>query len=119
MSRLPLLIGVSGKRKFDARATEDKTIADGVRARFERIFAKLDWDFPNTPKIFLTGAAFGADLLAAQAALKRPRDDKHSWGVIALLPFEREEFRKDFDPGPEDWPNGFSALRITRPISMR
>ena len=103
MSRLPLLIGASGKRTFDKKdPARDRDLADTVRHRFDTIFDKLDRDYPNTPKILLTGAAFGTDLIAADAALKRRNDGNPGWAVIALLPFERDEFRKDFDEGPND-----------------
>ena len=106
MSRLPLLIGISGKRKFDDGKTpeQDRAVAETVRARFDQIFRKLDNDFPDTPKILLTGAALGTDMIAAQVARTRAETSRQ-WAVVALLPFEREEFRKDFDQGPTD-PSG-------------
>ena len=70
--RVPLLIGISGKRMFDAKdGDEDRRLADDVWRRLDRVFTRLDEAFPSTPKILLTGAAFGADLLAAEAALAR------------------------------------------------
>jgi hypothetical protein len=102
MSRLPLLIGVSGKRMFDdSNAANDKAIADALRATFHRIFTKLDREYRHTPKILLIGAAFGTDLIAAQAVLDIQKTGNTGWGVIALLPFQRDEFRKDFEPGPK------------------
>ena len=115
MSRLPLLIGVSGKRTFDAKnLANDEAIADVVRKRFEWIFGRLDHDFRHTPKILLTGAAFGADLIAAKAALQRRTEQYADWAVVALLPFEREEFRKDFDQGPNDPSGAEWAKRFAR-----
>src|SRR5688572_21904965 len=109
MPRVPLLIGVSGKRKFDdSDPNNDSIIAERARERFKTIFAKLDEDYPDTPKIVLMGAAFGADLIAAHAALERYDNGSTGWAVVALLPFEQDEFWKDFDQDPDspagaDW----------------
>ena len=74
MSRLPLLIGVSGKRKFDDKdPANDEAIADALCKRFEWMFGRLDHEFRDTPKILLTGAALGTDLIAAKDFLAAVR----------------------------------------------
>lgn len=106
--RLPLLIGISGKRIFDKdSAAEDEKISRWVAQRFKAIFDKLEAEYPETPKIVLTGAAFGTDMIAADAALDaRSRSaNPESWAVAAILPFDRVLFEADFQPGPND-PHG-------------
>jgi len=125
MSRLPLLIGVSGKRTFDDdNAANDKSIAESVRGRFNAIFAKLDRDYRHTPKILLTGAAFGTDLIAAQAVLDIQKAGNTGWAIIALLPFRRDEFRKDFEPGAKhrehrEWLQRFAQHKADFETLMR
>jgi uncharacterized membrane-anchored protein len=117
MPRVPLLIGVSGKRKFDdSDPNNDSIVAERTRERFKTIFAKLDEDYPDTPKIVLMGAAFGADLIAAHAALERYDNGNTGWAVVALLPFEQDEFWKDFDQDPDgpagaDWAARYQTHR--------
>jgi cell division protein FtsL len=113
--RFPLLIGISGKRKFDEKdATRDEMISRRVEAEIESVFSKFDDLFPHTPKILLTGVAFGADLIAAKLALCRG----DHWAVGAILPFERSIFLEDFDPpaGQQqtaDWETRFSEHKRT------
>ena len=91
--RFPILIGISGKRNFDKiDPGADRAVAQALAARFAALFAALDQDMPQTPKVLLTGAAFGCDLIAAEAALAR---GPH-WAVAAILPFERVLFEEDF-----------------------
>lgn len=101
-TRFPLLIGITGKRKFDKDdAANDRAIAHCVGEKLKAIFVRLERDYPNTPKIVLTGLAYGADLIAAQAALAI---DSPNWAVAAILPFKAELFEEDFRPeGSEDW----------------
>jgi hypothetical protein len=97
--RLPILVGISGKRIFDkANAKTDESIAAGLADRFRILFETVERAYPETPKIVLTGAAFGADLVAAEAALQCGE----SWSVVAVLPFDRVLFEEDFRPFPDD-----------------
>jgi hypothetical protein len=92
-ARFPILIGISGKRTFDAQDAEaDRATAQALAKRFATLFAALDRDLPQTPKVLLTGAAFGSDLIAAEAALRMGPQ----WAVAAILPFERALFEEDF-----------------------
>ena len=86
----PILIGISGKRIFDhTNAQADCAIAEALADRFRTLFEGLDRDLPGTPKIVLTGAAFGADLIAVTA-------ERRGWlrrtfgGVIGKV-FRRSE----------------------------
>ncbi|MGP9820337.1 hypothetical protein ACTZWW_10005 [Salinarimonas sp. NSM] len=91
----PLLVGVTGQRFFDrTSATVNQARAATVEARLAAVFARLDGDFPDTPKLLLTGAAMGADLIAARAA----RATGALWRVAAILPFAPDLFREDFAP---------------------
>jgi hypothetical protein len=95
----PILIGISGKRIFDhTNAQADCAIAEALADRFRTLFEGLDRDLPGTPKIVLTGAAFGADLIAAETALQIGQD----WAVVAVLPFDRVLFEEDFHPAPDE-----------------
>jgi hypothetical protein len=103
MQRYPILIGVSGKRIFDKTDVKaDCAIADALAKRFRTLFEALDLDrnLSETPKIVLTGAAFGTDLIAAKTALQMGRN----WAVAAILPFDRVFFEEDFHPSPDEKP---------------
>jgi hypothetical protein len=96
--RFPILVGVSGKRTFDAESAEkDAKISTELAGRFAELFAALDRQFPETPKVLLSGGAFGADLIAAKAAL----DAGQRWAVVILLAFEPQLFEEDFELGQE------------------
>jgi hypothetical protein len=94
---IPMLVGISGKRLFDKTSVQaDREIAGRVADRLRGLFGELDDQFPRTPKILLSGFAFGADLIAAETALQCSR--KRNWLVAALLPFGRALFEEDFRP---------------------
>ena len=95
---VPILIGITGKRSFEANHNPGVDPAEVVRARLRQVFAELDMRYPGTSKLLLTGGAQGTDIIAAQEALKRnPRE----WRVAVVLPFERSLFEKDFqEHGP-------------------
>jgi hypothetical protein len=97
MARYPILIGISGKRVFDEDADADRRMAKALAARFLKLFSALDEALPETPKVVLTGAAFGADLIAAEAAVQMGGH----WAVAAVLPFQASVFAEDFDPSLE------------------
>ena len=95
---VPILVGVTGKRSFEANHNPGVDPAKTVRARLRRAFAELDARYPGTSKLLLTGGAQGTDTIAAQEALKR---DPQEWRVAVLLPFEQSLFEKDFqENGP-------------------
>ena len=95
----PILIGVSGKRTLDGTsAAADKAAEESVRRRISEVCEALEHKFPHTPKVVVTGAALGTDLIAAEVALGM---GEH-WAVAAILPFERELFEEDFAV-PDKW----------------
>lgn len=62
--RLPIVIGVTGHR--DVRPSDEPALATAL----EKIFARLQADYPYTPLLLLTPLAEGADRLAAEVALR-------------------------------------------------
>ena len=97
LQRYPILIGISGKRIFDKTNVKgDCAIAEALADRFRTLFEALDQDLPETPKIVLTGAACGTDLIAAETALQIGPN----WAVAVVLPFDRVLFDEDFHPSP-------------------
>jgi hypothetical protein len=113
--RLPLLIGITGKRQFSTDAEADKRYEKHLRCKLTEIFATLDKEYPRVPKILLTGAAYGTDLIAAHTALaQNSATNAKSWAVVALLPFEQKEFEEDFKtenntPQDKGWPDRYAA----------
>jgi hypothetical protein len=99
LQHYPIFIGISGKRIFEKTDVKaDCVIADTLAGRFRALFEALDQELPNTPKIVLTGAAFGTDLIAAEEALQI----EGNWAVAAILPFDRPIFEEDFQPSLEE-----------------
>lgn len=88
----PLLVGITGKLDFDPDPSEHDRLAERVRGRLARIFGELSKRYPHSPKVLLTGAARGADLIAAEAALEAGLD----WSVAVVLPYDEALFEKDF-----------------------
>lgn len=110
IGRLPILVGVTGKRSFARDPQEDDRLAAVAAERLRAFFDRLDRRFPHAPKVLLTGAAYGADTIAAQAARERA-----SWSVVLVLPFEADVFRKDFRADPADGVEG--AARAKRRLA--
>ena len=117
--RIPLLIGITGKRQFATDLKTDERCEEHVRNQLTGIFKALDRDYPLVPKILLTGAAYGTDLIAAHAALARNSGDRPKrWAVVALLPFECQEFIEDFKtanntPQDQGWPERYKAYECS------
>jgi hypothetical protein len=106
LQRYPILIGVSGKRNFDkSSVAADCVVAEALADRFRAVFEALDQDLPETPKVLLTGAAFGTDLIAAETALQLG----DNWAVAAVLPFDRVLFEEDFQPDEQPWRDRYAA----------
>jgi len=101
---IPIVIGVTGKRELGDKVNY-------VRERLQKEFSKLEVDFPNTPLVLATGLAKGADLLAAEVALERPR-----WTVVGILPFKEELFLEDFAENADDeWRKSFRRVLAAPP----
>lgn len=93
----PLIVGVTGQRFFaKGSCAENRRLYAEAQERFEAVVERLDRDFPNTPKLLVTGGAMGADLVAAEAA----RAAGPLWRVVFLLALSPDLFREDFTPPP-------------------
>jgi hypothetical protein len=89
--RLPLVIGATGHRDLrdqDIPALE-REVADAIK-RLKRDYLHDD---KETPLIVLSSLAEGADRLIARVAMAEGAK------LIAPLPMEPEEYRRDFEPG--------------------
>jgi hypothetical protein len=97
-NRIPILVGVSGRRFFnDVDLGENTALSGIVEQRLWDCFKKLDEEFKDTPKILLTSGAIGTDLLAAKIACER----ETGWRIAFVLPFSAELMREDFGPPPQ------------------
>ena len=94
---LPILIGVTGKRRFADESASNSELLRKFSDRFRALLAHLDTVYRDTPKALLCGGAAGTDLAAARVALERP-----SWSVVLMLPFARDIFELDFKDPPFD-----------------
>ncbi len=88
----PILVGVTGNRTFAVDPAENETLRQSVRSRLDETFAYINKKLPNSPKVLLTGGAYGADLLAAEAALAAGPE----WSIAVILPYDPRLFEKDF-----------------------
>jgi hypothetical protein len=99
--QFPVFIGITGKREFSDDPDTAKHLEAIVRQRIAETIDHIDALVLDTPKILLTGAATGADLIAAEAVLGlgpagAPAKSRRNWLVVAVLPFEEELYRQDF-----------------------
>jgi hypothetical protein len=81
---IPLIVGLIGHRKLLPEEL------DGLVAEFDDFLAGLIGSFKHTPILLLTSLAEGADRIALRS---RFRD---SLTIYAVLPFEIEDYRSDF-----------------------
>lgn len=108
----PLLIGITGKRRFSDDSAEEAVIRARVRKRLAQAFAYIGKRCPHVPKVLLTGGAFGSDLLAAEAALAAGTD----WSVAIVLPYDEDLFEYDFFPDEKRPDVEHPDLRILRAL---
>lgn len=97
----PVFIGVTGKRAFADNPTSAAALEARVRERLSVVCDYFDRLLPATPKILLTGAAAGSDLIVAEEVLGlrsdgSPGKDRPNWLVVAALPFAETLFKEDF-----------------------
>jgi hypothetical protein len=93
--RLPILIGVTGKRFFDRRDPHrNAKLMAGFAERFRLLAKRLDNDYPATPKVLLSGGAEGADQVAAGIVL-----DHTDWSIVLMLPFQEDLYTQDLEKG--------------------
>ena len=89
---IPIVLGVTGHRDLHPDCVEKVRLA--VRGFLSRTRAQ----FPNSPLWLLSGLAEGADSLVAQEFLEKA--DLGERELVAVLPFPKVEFEKDFkEPG--------------------
>jgi hypothetical protein len=89
--RLPLVIGATGHR--DLRDQDIPALEQEVREAIKRLKHDYLHDDKETPLIVLSSLAEGADRLIARVAMKLGAK------LIAPLPMEADEYRRDFVPG--------------------
>ena len=82
--RIPIVIGVSGHLEI---AERDR---DAVYASVLKELEKIKNDYPSSPVRLICSLARGGDTICARAAKSL------SIPYTAVLPFDQEEFRKDF-----------------------
>ena len=89
--RLPLVIGATGHR--DLRDDDIETLEREVAKAIKRLKHEYLNDDPETPIIVLSSIAEGADRLIARVAMDLGAK------LIAPLPMEADQYRRDFIPG--------------------
>jgi hypothetical protein len=89
--RLPLVIGATGHR--DLRDRDIPALEEAVADAVKRLKRDYLHDDPETPLVVLSSLAEGADRLIARVAMHLGAK------LIAPLPMEADEYRRDFEPG--------------------
>jgi hypothetical protein len=89
--RLPLVIGATGHR--DLRDQDVPALERAVVDAIKRLKRDYLHDDPETPLVVLSSLAEGADRLIARVAMGLGAK------LIAPLPMEPDEYRRDFEPG--------------------
>ena len=82
--RIPIVIGVTGHRNYIGE--QEESVRKLVVSELKRVKDLC----PNSPLIFLSSLAEGADRLCAEKALEE------GYSLIAVLPMRSEEYEKDF-----------------------
>ena len=85
MNRVPIVVGVTGHRKL--RLEDYPLLKEKVKIELEKI-KKLA---PNSDLVLLDSLALGGDAICAEVAMKL------GYEIEVPLPFEIDEYRKDFD----------------------
>jgi hypothetical protein len=85
---VPLVIGVTGHRDLPSGEKDLDKLREAVQLALDEIRKHL----PTTPFLLLTSLAEGADRFVAEVATSR----KYGARILAPLPFEIEEYDKEF-----------------------
>lgn len=85
MYKIPIVVGVTGHRKL---RLEDYPI---LEEKVSQELLKIKKLAPDSPLVLLDSLALGGDAICARAALKL------GYSLEVPLPFEIDEYRKDFD----------------------
>lgn len=102
--RVPIVIGVTGHRRFAADAARHEAIAAEMRRMVAARLRKLARRYRQTPFLILSSLAEGADRLVAEVALETLPDCR----LIAVLPMPEKDYKADF--GSADSVAAFDAL---------
>jgi hypothetical protein len=90
--RIPITVGVVGH--LDVITTEEH------RLQIEKLFADLATEYPSSPIYLFSSIAEGADRYVANIFLdlkNKNEDYRDRFELIVPLPFEKEEYKEDFD----------------------
>lgn len=90
ITKIPLVIGVTGHRHLRADETEM------LRRKLTELFTFLRKHYPDTPLEILSPLAEGADRLVAHAAFELKQKGDKDIRLIAPLPLSKDEYCKDF-----------------------
>ena len=98
---VPILVGVTGKRKV--RLDELGVSEDLVRDKLRSAFSLLQELAPDSPKMLLCGMADGVDEIAAKLVIEAVDEQNpgefRNWSIVGLLPMPEKAFSDDFEPG--------------------
>ena len=86
MDLIPIIVGITGNRVIPDDAPSREYLRDAVRKKLSDLSAR----FPNSPKVFLSPLASGADQLCAEAAMDA------GFELRVPLPMPEELYLKDF-----------------------
>ena len=82
--RIPIIVGITGHRQIE------ENDAEAISSSVSRELSKISTKYPNSEIKILCSMAEGGDTICAKAA------NKLGIKLIAGIPFEIDEFRKDF-----------------------
>jgi len=90
IERLPILIGLTGRRSYSEEAAENDRLIKIAAERFRRFAEWLDGELPLTPKVLLCGGDAGTDLAIISAVLEGPPDEPSHplWSVVVVRAFD-------------------------------
>ncbi len=92
LEKIPITVGIIGHR--DAKTTWDH------KQKIEMMFIDLAAKYPNSPVFLFSSIADGADRFVARIFLdlkKGKEQYNEKFELIVPMPFEYEEYKKDFD----------------------
>jgi hypothetical protein len=92
LEKIPITVGIIGHR--DAKTTRDH------KQKIEMMFIDLAVKYPNSPVFLFSSIADGADRFVAKIFLDLKKSNEQyneKFELIVPMPFEYEEYKKDFD----------------------
>jgi len=92
-TKFPLILGVTGHR--------DPAEPALIEQQLEAVFREIDALAPNTPITVLCPLAEGCDQIFAESALRVFAGRESGFELIAVLPFQIDDYRCDFRDAPE------------------